>query len=300
MSLGKTPVVVKWLYYSKRTTTVRRADLSELFSLIFVGKMCVFVSRPMKFVTFLKKNDYSPKRVVDFPEERDTFRNKIMEIVEDVDEKNYNTNGKPWKSSRILRVKPNFFFFSLFIIFLHFFVFLHGFFFFLNFLDFFHFSLFFTFFMFFISFISFNFSHYCNCFNYFKHSCFPILSFLSFLSFFHFSSFVLLFLLFLFLFLLLFWVARNPIFFGLDCFKISCSISFQKSFEPSRGTSLGTLFLFSLVYIFSFFFCYLLLFLFLFSLFLNFLFSCISFTFVLLRALVAECNCFLLHGDVVS
>ena len=49
--------------------------------------MCVFVSRPMKIATFLRKNDYSPKRVVDFPLERDTFRNKIMEIVEDFDEK---------------------------------------------------------------------------------------------------------------------------------------------------------------------------------------------------------------------
>ena len=86
--------------------------------------MCIFVSRPMKIVTFLLKNDYSPKRVVDFPWERDTFRNKIMEIVEDFDEKSYNNNGKPWKSSRILRVNPFFFIFlSFFIIFLHFFVF---------------------------------------------------------------------------------------------------------------------------------------------------------------------------------
>ena len=60
------------------------------FSFIFVGKMCIFVSRPMKIVTFLKKNGYLPKRVVDFPLERDTFRNKIMEIVEDFDEKSYN------------------------------------------------------------------------------------------------------------------------------------------------------------------------------------------------------------------
>ena len=37
----------------------------------------------MKIVTYLRKNDYLPKRVVDFPRERDTFRNKIMEIVED-------------------------------------------------------------------------------------------------------------------------------------------------------------------------------------------------------------------------
>ena len=93
---------------------VRWADLSDFFSLIFVGKMCVFVSRPMKIVTFLRQNDYSPKRVVDFPRERDTFRNKIMEIVEDFDEKSYNNNGKSWKSSRILRVNPFFSFFFLF------------------------------------------------------------------------------------------------------------------------------------------------------------------------------------------
>ena len=42
-----------------------------IFSFIFVGKMCVFVSRPMKIVTFLRKNDYLTKRVVDFPRERD-------------------------------------------------------------------------------------------------------------------------------------------------------------------------------------------------------------------------------------
>ena len=76
--------------------------------------MCVFVSRPVKIVTFLRKNDYHPKRVVDFPLERDTFRNKIMEIVEDFDEKSYNNNGKPWKSSRIFSVNPIFSFFFLF------------------------------------------------------------------------------------------------------------------------------------------------------------------------------------------
>ena len=84
---------------------VRGADLSEFFSLIFVGKMCVVVSRPMKIVTFPLKNRDHPKRVVDFPLERDTFRNKIMEIVEDFDKKSYNNNGKPWKSSRILTKK---------------------------------------------------------------------------------------------------------------------------------------------------------------------------------------------------
>ena len=110
-------VVVEWLYYSKRIIIVRWADLSDFFSLIFVGKMCVFVSRPMKIVTFLRKNAYLPKRVVDFPRERDTFRNKIIEIVEDVDEKSYNNNGKSWKSSRILRVNPFFSFFCFFLFF---------------------------------------------------------------------------------------------------------------------------------------------------------------------------------------
>ena len=53
------------------------ADLSESCSSIFFGKMSVFVSDRMKIVTFHRKNDYTPKRVVDFPLERDTFRNKI-------------------------------------------------------------------------------------------------------------------------------------------------------------------------------------------------------------------------------
>ena len=69
-----------------------------MFSFISVGKMCVFVSRPMKIATFLRKTVTPPKRVVDFHRERDTFRNKIMELGEDFDEKSYNNNGKPWKS----------------------------------------------------------------------------------------------------------------------------------------------------------------------------------------------------------
>ena len=49
----------------------------------------------MKIVTFLRKNGETPKRVVDFPMERDTFRNKIMEIVEELDEKNTTTTADP-------------------------------------------------------------------------------------------------------------------------------------------------------------------------------------------------------------
>ena len=118
--------------------------LAIFFSLIFVGKMCVFVSRPMNIVTFLRKNGYHPKRVVDFPRERDTFRNKIMEIVEDF-------------------ASESIFSFSLFlIIFLHFFVFFF-FFFIFSFFHFFFFVKFFLylhfliFFLFLFSFIFFHF-----------------------------------------------------------------------------------------------------------------------------------------------
>ena len=81
-------VVVEWLYYSKRIIIVRWADLSDFFSFIFAGKMCVFVSRPMTIATFLRKNEYPPKRVVDFHRERDTY-----------------SETKSWKSSRIFDEK---------------------------------------------------------------------------------------------------------------------------------------------------------------------------------------------------
>ena len=48
----------------------------------------------MNIVTFLRKNGETPKRVVDFHRERDTFLNEIMEIVKDFDEKSYKNNGK--------------------------------------------------------------------------------------------------------------------------------------------------------------------------------------------------------------
>ena len=120
--------------------------------------MCVFVSRPMKIVTFLRKNGETPKWVVDFLLERDTFRNRILEIVDDFDGKSYKNNGKPWKTSRILRVNPNFFIFLSFssfsfifcsFIFFSFFLFFFFFFFFFFFS---FFLLFFSFFHFFIFF----------------------------------------------------------------------------------------------------------------------------------------------------
>ena len=67
----------------------------------------------MTIDTFPWKNGDLPNVVVDFLRRRDTFRKKIMGIVKDFNKKSYN-NGKPSKSSRILRVKPNFFIFSCF------------------------------------------------------------------------------------------------------------------------------------------------------------------------------------------
>ena len=86
-------------------------------------------------------------------------------------------------------------------------------------------------------------------------------------------------------------------FFGLNCFKISCDISFQKKtfFEPSWVVPLWALFsFFFLLSIFSFFLSFFFLF------FISsqekvssFLFSCISFKYVSLLASVSEFNCFL-------
>ena len=87
LSLSLSSLLLNGYIILKESLWLDGLTLAILFSLIFVGKMCVFVSHPMKIVTFLRKNDYPPKRVVDFPLERDTFRNKIKEIVEDFDEK---------------------------------------------------------------------------------------------------------------------------------------------------------------------------------------------------------------------
>ena len=68
--LSEPVVVVEWYFYSKRIIIDKRADLTDFFSSNFVGKMCIFVSRPMNIVTFLLKNGETAKRVVDFPVER--------------------------------------------------------------------------------------------------------------------------------------------------------------------------------------------------------------------------------------
>ena len=115
--------VVEWLYYSKWIIIIRWAlTLANFFRRFSVGK-CVFLFHVQwKLTLFFGKTVTPQSGLLIFHRERDTFRNKIMEIVRDFDEKSYNNNGKPWKSSRILRVSPFFFIFlSLFIIFLHFF-----------------------------------------------------------------------------------------------------------------------------------------------------------------------------------
>ena len=118
-------VVVEWLYYSKRIIIDKRAELSDFFR-SFSSIKCVFCFTSNEIFHFSSEKRVHPKRVVDFHRERDTFRNKIMEIVEDFEEKSYNNNCEPWKSSRMLRVKPSFIIFlSFFIIFLHFFSFFH-------------------------------------------------------------------------------------------------------------------------------------------------------------------------------
>ena len=55
----------------------------------FSSVKCVFLFHVQrKLSLFFGKRLTPPKRVVHFPRERDAFRNKIMEIVEDFDEKN--------------------------------------------------------------------------------------------------------------------------------------------------------------------------------------------------------------------
>ena len=150
--------------------------------------MCVFVSRPM--ITFLRKNRQTAKRVVDFPRERDTFRNKIMEIVED-----------SACESNVFHVSFFFRHFSSFV-FYHFLSFSFIFFHFLPFSFIFPFSHFFIFFQFFL-------------FKFFFHFfCF-------FLIFFHFSSFSFIF----FHLLFLCWVVKICFFFGPQFRTISLKIN---------------------------------------------------------------------------
>ena len=86
-NLSEPVVVVEWSYYSFRIIIVRSADLSD-FSLIFVGEMCVFVSRPMKTCHF------SSEKTI-------TTQNWLLIFL---CEKTH-SETKSWKSSRILMEK---------------------------------------------------------------------------------------------------------------------------------------------------------------------------------------------------
>ena len=124
---------------SERIIIVRGADSSKKPH-IFDGKMCVFVSRPMKIVTFLRKKRLHPQNGLFIFLGKETHsETKSWKSSRILTKKSYKNNGKPWKSSRILRVNPNFFIFSLFIIFCFFRFFSFSSFFFI----FFHFSFFF-------------------------------------------------------------------------------------------------------------------------------------------------------------
>ena len=169
---------------SERIIIDQGADLSDLFRQFSSGKSVFLFHAQWKLSLFFGKTLTSQNKLLILLK-KDTFRNKIMEIVEDFEEKSYNNNGKPLKSSRILRVNPMcFIFLSVFCIFLHFsfcstFSFLH-------FLHIFIFS-----FFSFCHFLNFSFFHFIN---FFFLSC-------SFFFVFCFSPFFFLFLFFLFLFL---------------------------------------------------------------------------------------------------
>ena len=147
---------------------VRGADLSVFFfSLIFVCKMYVFVSRPLKIVTFLKKT-VTPK-------------NNFLIFFQ----KETHSETKSWKSSRIstkkvpleivedfaLEAKIHhfslfsiFFFFSIFSFFFDFFI--------VPFFHFFVFFFFFRFFFFFFVFSSFSFFQFFSLVQFFSFSFF--------------------------------------------------------------------------------------------------------------------------------
>ena len=75
-------VVVEWLINLKELPLLEEPTSAKTISSIFVGKMCVFVSRPIEIVTFPRRNDDHPNWIVDFSVGKHTFR-KNMDIVED-------------------------------------------------------------------------------------------------------------------------------------------------------------------------------------------------------------------------
>ena len=122
-------IIVEWLCCSKRLIIVGWADLSDFFRWFSSENVSFFVSRPMKIVTFLRKNDYHPKNgLLIFLLKETHSETKSWKSSTILTKKNYNNNGKPWKSSVILCVNPffhfSFFFSSFFFSFFRFFHFL--------------------------------------------------------------------------------------------------------------------------------------------------------------------------------
>ena len=68
------PPPVEWKNYSNGIIIDKEADQSDMVSLIFVGKTCVCVSRPIQRVSFPQEHGVLPKWLVDFLWVTDTFR----------------------------------------------------------------------------------------------------------------------------------------------------------------------------------------------------------------------------------
>ena len=173
--------------------------------------MCVFVSRPKKNATFLRKTLTPPKRLLIFLGKETHSETKSWKSSMILTKKSYNNNGKLWKLSRSLRVNQNFFIFLSFFIISPFFRF------------------FFVIFHFFIFFFIFHFFIFCH-----------VLSFDFYLFFF-------LFFFFLFLFFLFVGGSNSDFFVGLNFVTISLHTFYQKNsfFRHVSGcTPLMPLFLF--------------------------------------------------------
>ena len=109
-------VVVEWLYYFKRIIIVRWADLTDFFRRFSSGKGVFLFHIQCKTPLFFGKTVTPQNGLLIFLGKETHSETKIIEIVEDLNKKSHNNNDKPWKSSRILRLNPNFFIFVSFFI----------------------------------------------------------------------------------------------------------------------------------------------------------------------------------------
>ena len=77
--------------------SVQFHDRVSLFSPSFPEKV-KSASLAHTFVHFSSEKTLPPQNGLLIFLGKDTFRNNVVEIVKDFDEKSYNNNGKPWKS----------------------------------------------------------------------------------------------------------------------------------------------------------------------------------------------------------